>query len=205
MTQSAQRKLAMAIRIATVPPVMAAATILILHRHFPTEYSLSSLFFLTLAPVIAYPIWWVIPKLREGGRKTQRALAVALSVAGYLAGSLWCGFVSREYASLRVYLIYLISGGLIALFSYVFGIRGSGHASGVVGPVVVMVCETGSLVSARSGADCRCVLELGETEAAYASGTHAGWYIPHFRGDCCQLSAARLKNTFTLFCTKSRP
>lgn len=143
MTQSAQRKLAMAIRIATVPPVMAAATILILHRHFPTEYSLTSLFFLTLAPVIAYPIWWVIPKLREGGRKTQRALAVALSVAGYLAGSLWCGFVTREYASLRVYLIYLISGGLIALFSYVFGIRGSGHASGVVGPVAVMVWRLG--------------------------------------------------------------
>jgi hypothetical protein len=143
MTQSAQRKLAMAIRIATIPPIMAAVTILILHRYFPAEYSLSSLFFLSLAPVIAYPIWWAIPKLRAGGRKTQRPLAVALSVAGYLAGALWCGFVTREYASLRIYLIYLISGGLIALFSYVFGIRGSGHASGVVGPVAVMVWRLG--------------------------------------------------------------
>jgi hypothetical protein len=143
MTQGSEQKLAMAIRITTIPPVMAAATILILHRHFPAEYSLSSLFFLTLAPVIAYPIWWIIPRLREGGRKTQRALAVALSVAGYLAGSLWCGLVVREYASLRIYLIYLISGGLIALFSYVFGIRGSGHASGVVGPVAVMVWRLG--------------------------------------------------------------
>ncbi len=143
MTRSPELKLAQVIRIATIPPIMAAATILILHRHFPAEYGLSSLFFLTLAPVLAYPIWWVIPKLREGGRRTQRGLAVALSVAGYLAGTLWCGFVTKEYASLRFYLIYLISGGLIALFSYVFGIRGSGHASGVVGPVAVMVWRLG--------------------------------------------------------------
>ncbi|HWP80362.1 MAG TPA: hypothetical protein VN446_06925 [Candidatus Acidoferrum sp.] len=143
MTHTVEQKLALAIRITTIPPFMAAVGILILHRHFPAEYSLSSLFFLTAAPVAAYPIWWVIPKLREGGRRTQRALAVALSVAGYLAGSLWCGFVTREYASLQVYLIYLISGGLIALFSYVFGIRGSGHASGVVGPVAVMVWRLG--------------------------------------------------------------
>jgi hypothetical protein len=70
-------------------------------------------------------------------------MAVVFCVAGYIGGSLYCLLGEGTAEQLIVYLTYLISGVLIALFSYGFKVKGSGHASGVAGPVAMLVYRSG--------------------------------------------------------------
>ena len=120
---------------------MAAVMILLLHfagGFFPGFDYLWAIFFLAVLPSLSYLVWWIVPKLREKGRSTQRFLAVLFSVIGYIGGTLYCVFVSGTNVELMVYLTYLISGILILVFSYVFHLKGSGHACGLAGPIAMM-------------------------------------------------------------------
>ena len=134
-------KLAKFFRVITIPPIVAVVLILLLHfagGFFPGYDAWWAIFFLAVMPSLSYGIWAVIPKLREKGRSTQRFLAVIFSVIGYIGGTLYCVFVSGSNVELLVYLTYLISGFLILIFSYVFHLKGSGHACGLAGPVAMM-------------------------------------------------------------------
>ncbi len=134
------KKIAKLIRSVTAPPIMAAVFIAILYAaDFLTGTSaLWSLFFLGILPVLAYPICSIIPKLRAGGRNTERKLAVILSVSGYLFGFLKVMIFGGSSMELLLFSSYLISGLLIAVFSYVLRIRSSGHAAAVAGPITML-------------------------------------------------------------------
>lgn len=133
-------KLAKTIRTLTVPPVMAAVFILILflNDYLTPAASLEAVFFLSILPVLAYPICRFIPVLHRGGRNTERKMAVILSVAGYLLGLVLTLILHGTPMELLIYSTYLITGALIAVFSYVFHIKSSGHASATAGPIAVL-------------------------------------------------------------------
>ena len=108
------RGLAEAIRIATVPPLMALVLLLALHGagYFPGASLGVAIFCLTALPILTYPIWFLVPALRRGmlgskradcggvradvpalapgWRASQRKLAIVFSVVGYVAGAVYC-------------------------------------------------------------------------------------------------------------------
>jgi len=133
-----KNKLAKTVRIATIPPVAAVLLILSMPEQFSGAGRWRALFFLALLPTLAYPVCRAVPALRRRGRTAERTLAVILSVTGYTAGAVSsvCLRESREVQ--LVYLVYLASGLLIAVFSFLLHIRGSGHASGVAGPIAML-------------------------------------------------------------------
>lgn len=133
--------LAKGVRVLTVPPLMAAALLLILRAgkgYFSQGALYWGLFFLTFLPLASYGVWAAIPPLRRRGRDAQRSLAVIFSVAGYLGVALYGVLAARPVEEQIVFFTYLISGALIALFSFVFHIKSSGHACGVSGPAAML-------------------------------------------------------------------
>ena len=133
--------LAKGVRVLTVPPLMAATLLLILRAdkgYFSQGALYWALFFLTFLPLASYGVWAAIPPLRRRGRDAQRSLAVIFSVAGYLGVALYGVLAARPVEEQIVFFTYLISGALIALFSFVFHIKSSGHACGVSGPAAML-------------------------------------------------------------------
>ncbi len=132
-------KTAKALRIASLPPIMAIPMTLILWPQFPTGHGWLALLFLTVLPLLAYPIQAAVPCLAAQGRSGQRRLALLFSVAGYAAGLI----VSLVWPSTKtermLYLCYIFSGVLIAFFSKCLHIKNSGHAAGTAGPVSMLV------------------------------------------------------------------
>ena len=118
------------IRILTIPPVMAAIEILVLRfvkGYFPGVAAIWTIFFLSILPTVSYLVWWFVPALRRRGRKTQRPLAVAFSVLGYVLSVGYC-FVRPLGSVERIACCtYLFSGLVIALCA-AFRIKCSGHA-----------------------------------------------------------------------------
>ena len=89
--------------------------------------------------MLSYPVSYIVPQIRKKGRDGQRSLAIIFSVAGYVAGILGSIFFGAGRIELLIFLTYLLSGISIALCSFVFGVKASGHACGVSGPIAMMV------------------------------------------------------------------
>ncbi len=129
---------AKAIRIITLPQIMVFFLILLLGDRLPPGHDIVAMVMLCALPLLSYLCWRVSPRLREQGRRSQRKLAICFSVAGYLLGTVYCLASGGSQTELFMYLSYVICGVLIALSSYVFHIKSSGHAAGVVGPVMIL-------------------------------------------------------------------
>ena len=133
----------MFIRYVTVPPVMAAALILI--TYFSNKAFVGSVFdllaaigFLCVMPILSYPVHAIIPPLKKRGRKCQRNLAIIFSITGYACGLVHAFAFHAAPQLSALYLTYAISGALIAICTFVFKFKASGHASGVAGPVAAL-------------------------------------------------------------------
>ena len=131
------------IRVITVPPVMAAWLILALWFgqnaivRTASEAALS-IVFLSLLPLLAYPIAAVVPPLRRKGRDGQRNMAFALSLAGYIAGWAYARFFSESRTLLFIFGVYVFAVVLLLFFNKVLRLRASGHACSVSGPILVI-------------------------------------------------------------------
>lgn len=134
-----KQKLAMAIRILTVAPIVALAALTLLWCQAPSFYAAAyhywyGLCCLTVVPLLAYPVSWIM----KSGRTKQRKLAVAFSLVGYGALLGLCIFSKATSAELAVYLMYIGSVVVIAVTSRYPKLHASGHACGVAGPVVAL-------------------------------------------------------------------
>lgn len=141
-------KLAKFIRTVTVAPIMAGILLTLLYFNYSFAFLnrthfFMALFFLCVLPILAYPVSLLIPKIRQSGRRGQRNLAIVFAVAGYLFGTVYCLIFGYTAAELTIYLTYLFSGVVIALLSFIFHIKGSGHACGVSGPVAMLAAFLG--------------------------------------------------------------
>lgn len=94
-------------------------------------------FFLTVLPLLAYPVAYLVPALHKRGRNTERNLAIVFSVAGYIGGFLYvmlCGGTGFEKV---VFGTYLISGVIVAVCTCVH-FKASGHTCGCSGPIAIL-------------------------------------------------------------------
>ena len=132
------------IRIVTLAPVLAAVSLTLLRIAPQGVYRgagdyLLALRWLTVFPLLAYPLQPLFPRYRDKGREGQRKLAIVMAVTGYIGGTV-CSLITRACAGLRlVYLEYLLSGCLIFVFNRLLHVRASGHACGVAGPVAYLM------------------------------------------------------------------
>ena len=130
------------IRVATVPPIMAAALFIVLGAFGVTTLidSLLGIFFIGILPILSYPLQRFIPYYKDKGREGQRNLAIVFSVIGYIVGCvLALIFKAPLNTVVFIYLDYLLSGLLIAIFNKLFHLKASGHACGIVGPVAMLM------------------------------------------------------------------
>ena len=139
-------KIAHAVRIISVPPVMVGILLVLLFTLrddviVTTSQMVVSLLGLTILPVLAYPASVLIPSIREKdkashGREGQRTLAMYFSTVGYLSVFVY-GLVAHVGAGLmHIYAGYLFSVIIILISNKVFKVRVSGHACSVSGPLV---------------------------------------------------------------------
>ncbi len=135
-------RIAHAVRIVSVPPVMVAILIILLFTlregdvFATTAEMLVSLTCLSILPVLAYPLSVIIPAIKKKGRDGQRSLAMYISGVSYLAVFIY-GFAAGVGNNLLlVYTGYFMSVVILLLANKVFHIRASGHACSVSGPLV---------------------------------------------------------------------
>lgn len=136
-------KFAKVIRVLTVAPVMAMATLCTLFivdsGLFGEWYHFAiSVLFLGVLPLLAYPMQPYVPKFKDRGREGQRTLAMLFAVGGYILGCVTNAFLSAPVSLWIIYLDYLISGMLILVFNKLFRLRASAHACGVAGPAALI-------------------------------------------------------------------
>ena len=132
------------IRILTLAPIMALATLLTLYIHAPALFGQTYLFllaivFLCILPLLAYPFQPIIPGFKGKGREGQRNLAMVFAVSGYVLGCLTNLLLDAPRLLWFVYLIYLFSGVLIVVINKVFHLRASAHACGIAGPTALLM------------------------------------------------------------------
>jgi hypothetical protein len=137
-------KFAEIIRKFTVAPIMAFIMLVTLYLKDPSLFDgftnfILSILFLTIFPLLAYPLQPFIKQYKNKGREGQRTLAMIFAVAGYIGGCL-SGLLLHAPKSIRIiYLCYLLSGALITLFNRFLHLRASGHACGVTGPLIILM------------------------------------------------------------------
>lgn len=142
-SSAAKIKLATAVRIISVAPLVALAAVLAMcfcADDIVTDpwQAVVIAVSLTLLPVLAYPVHLAVPKLREKGRDGQRTLAIIFSCVGYAVLTVVALAANFSPKLLIFALTYLFSG--VALFACrLFKLRPSGHCCGFVGPVAYLV------------------------------------------------------------------
>ena len=134
-------KIAHAVRIVTIPPVMVGILLVLVFTLrddvITTAAAMTaSLLGLTVLPILAYPVSFAVPALRRKGREGQRTVAMYFSTVGYVAVFVY-GLIAEVGVSLmHIYAGYLISVIIILVSNKVFKVRVSGHACSVSGPLV---------------------------------------------------------------------
>ncbi|MFB4213254.1 hypothetical protein ACE1TH_15295 [Shouchella sp. JSM 1781072] len=138
------------IRVATIAPLMAFVSLLLLFIFEPAVYGgwfqfSFALLFLVVLPVVAYPLQPIVPGFRDKGREGQRNFAILMGVLGYVFGILFAYVTNAPEGITMIYWIYFISGIGIVVFNKVLRIRASGHACGVVGPISFLIYFLGPI------------------------------------------------------------
>lgn len=142
-----ERSTALTIRKLTLAPLMAAFMLIFLYVVQPAIFGtipvlLRQMFFLSLLPLLAYPMQPLISSFRDKGRDGQRYLAMIFAFIGYLLNCILnvCVHTSKELQLIGW--VYVLSGITILLLNRLCGLRASGHAAGV-GAVAALLTALG--------------------------------------------------------------
>ena len=130
-----------------------SAVIYVLHPDYfgSAWHFLGTILFLCVLPTLAYPLQKYIPKYKDRGREGQRTLAMLFSFVGYLFGTLSAYILAAPTELKIIYLEYLFCGIGMLVLNKIFKIKASGHACGIVGPVILLV-YFGAYIPALIGA-----------------------------------------------------
>lgn len=139
-----KERIAKAIRVLSVPPVMVSVLILIL------AFSKDGIFRSTLeivitivllgfVPILAYGLQKILPGFKEQGREGQRKLAFITNLVGYSAAFLWALIADVENALLLICSTYFFSVVFLTICNKGLHYRASGHASSFTGPLVLLI------------------------------------------------------------------
>lgn len=131
------------IRKLTIPPVFVALLLIIMYAVYPDYFGnvwqlAWAIIFLAVFPALAYPLQKYIPHFKNKGRDGQRSLAMIFSAIGYVLGTGMAYILSVSTEIKIVYLEYLFCGIAMLVFNKGFKLKASGHACGIVGPVLLL-------------------------------------------------------------------
>ena len=135
-----------AVRAVTLVPVMCACMLIALWARRPevftgTGHLLGLLLGLVLLPLLVYPVQALFPKKAGRDSPSRRILPMAFAVSGYVLAclvNLWAG---AGRAAWLICLEYLIGGAVLFLFNKLLHVNISGHAGGVVGPMLLLMAD----------------------------------------------------------------
>lgn len=138
-----KNKIAKIISLITVAPIMALGLLTLLYFssnsfHNLTHYLLA-IIYLTVLPILAYPLQKLLPSFKGKGRKGQRELAFIMVILGYTLGIISAFVLKAPIQYLIIYLAYFLSGLSLALINKLSKVKASGHACGVAGPIVMSI------------------------------------------------------------------
>ncbi|HHV25947.1 MAG TPA: hypothetical protein GXX63_01985 [Tissierellia bacterium] len=138
-----KEKIARIISVLTVVPIVAFFTITLLYIKFKKEFIsplwyFHSILFLTILPISAYPLKYILPKYKNAGRDGERKLAFILAVSGYIIGSLLVLLLRGPLIVKKIFAAYVASGVLLAFVNKILKFKASGHACGVSGPITLL-------------------------------------------------------------------
>ncbi|MCI8590355.1 MAG: hypothetical protein HFE77_06580 [Clostridiales bacterium] len=139
-----KEKCAKIIRIISIPPILVSALLGFLFVqstgvvHHAAELCLSILF-LAIIPALAYPLQKVFPAYRHKGRAGQRNLAFLFTIAGYSAGLIYAVIYQVSRGLFEIYLAYFLSCAALLFVNKVMHKKASGHAAGIVGPLLFLI------------------------------------------------------------------
>jgi len=136
-------KSAKTIRIITIPTLVLLTVILISQFAVNTVFTgtkelLITISFLIVVPIIAYPISHLLSKNKDKDyeRKLQRKLAFVFSLVGYsiyFLLSYLLAFNTNLMMMSYTYFLTIIILSIVNIF-----IKASGHAAGIVGPMLLL-------------------------------------------------------------------
>lgn len=138
------------IRTLTIPPIMAFIMLgilfLVRNETFGSlKNFLLAMIFLVAFPALAYPLQPLLPHFKDKGRSGQRHLAIWMSALGYMMGLAVSEVRCAPFALKRIYMIYLSSGLIMLFFNKILKIRASGHACGIIGPIICLFDSIGCI------------------------------------------------------------
>ena len=150
------------IRVATVPPLMVAALLLILRARLGADFAdMTDLGIgwagLVLLPLLAYPLQMIHPDLRRSGREEQRKLAFLLNLVGYV-GCFIYSLLSGTRPIRRLLTVYFLTVLFLTILNKWAGVRASGHAASAVSPCVF--CAVYSVAGAAVAFGVVCALSV---------------------------------------------
>lgn len=137
-------KISLVVRKLTIPPVFAVVLLCSVYFIHPATVGsvwqlIAGILFLAGLPILAYPLQRYMPHFKDKGRDGQRSLAMLFSFAGYLLGTIVC-FATCAPTELKIiFLEYLFCGISMLVLNKLFKLKASGHACGVIGPMIMMV------------------------------------------------------------------
>lgn len=144
-----KQKVANLISVITVVPLVAFYTITLLFIKSTDAFNsnwwyIYSIFFLTILPLLAYPLQYFIPSIKKEGRKGERKLAFILAVISYVLGTALVFFLKAPKIVKEIFSAYLASGLVLSFVNKVIGLKASGHACGVSGPLTLLYILLGN-------------------------------------------------------------
>lgn len=139
-----KNSIAKTIRVITSPPIMVLillTALFCLRNDLINSLSVfvMSIIFLTIVPLLAYPIAWVIPKLKAKGREGERNTAFVFNLIGFISAFLYGIIADVSKEIMIIFLNYLLSVIILIVFNKIIKLRASGHASAISGPLILSV------------------------------------------------------------------
>lgn len=139
-----KRKIAKAISLLTVVPMVAFFTILLSFLYKGECFArggwlIYSIVFLTILPLLAYPLHRTIPASREQGRRGERRLAFIIALISYVLGTFLTFLFHAPIFVKKIFMAYLFSGAFLSFINKGLKIKASGHACGISGPITLLI------------------------------------------------------------------
>ena len=137
-------KTAKIVRVATIPPMTVLGLLLLLYFGRDDVFAnmgqlFCAIFFLMIMPILAYPLSYVIPKIKRKGRDGQRNLAFVFCLLGYSLGLGYAFLFNISSYLFIVFLTYFLSVVILTFFNKVIKIKASGHACSIAGPLASVI------------------------------------------------------------------
>ncbi len=140
----AKKIFAKIVRVITIPPLLVLSLLTIIYFVSNTTFRtfwdyFAAVMCLAVIPTLAYPLQPILPKFKDKGRDGQRGLAFIMSTVGYIIGFVYAIVSGAPAQFMFIIAAYLVSVLLLLIFNKLLHKKASGHACGVLGPLLFAV------------------------------------------------------------------